>query len=111
VFGKSITAARLDHLIPAPLTTVGTKAWETQAVRSVLDNKWQVFSAGTVDEPCGYGAGRKTDDDTLTGLHVDDAGFSYRTDREPLLYLAVWVGEPATLLGGRVMWNQLEAGA
>jgi hypothetical protein len=111
VFGKQITAARLNTLVPAPLAVGGHKAWEIQSVRTVLDRKVQVYSAGTNEEPCGYSPGRKTDDDTLTGRHADDAGFSYRTDREPVLYLAVWVAGSAVLEGGRVMWNQLEAGA
>lgn len=46
----------------------------------------------------------------LTGLHADDAGFSYRTAGEPVLYLAVFVRREAVLEGGRVMWNQLETG-
>jgi hypothetical protein len=59
VFGKPITPKRLNHLIPHPLTISGTKKWDDPAVRNVLDSKWQLFSAGTHEEPCGYSPGRK----------------------------------------------------
>lgn len=132
VFGKQITAARLNGLVPAPLAAYnpasddeegeddedtppsplsGDRAWEKKAVRKVLNKKKQVYSAGTNLEPCGYSPGRKRGTVLPTGKHEDDAGFSYRTDREPILYLAVWVASAAVLEGGRVMWPQLEAGA
>lgn len=140
VFGRSITADRLNTLIPAPLTVAGTKLWETK--RSELDERWILYSAGTHDEPCGYSPGRKhfkaveaeepnpdydpdTDPDServitvitqeswgnVTGKHVDDAGFAYRSESRTVLHVAVWVRNEATLLGGRIMWPQLEAGA
>ncbi len=47
-----------------------------------------------------------------TGQWNDDAGFGYRTfDQSCVLWVAVYVRRPRTLLGGRIMWPQLEAGA
>jgi hypothetical protein len=144
VFGRPITAERLNNLIPKPLTSAGTKMWESQ--RGELDGRWILYSAGTRDEPCGYSPGRKhyestsdevenpdyapdadenttgTDDDefitvtteeswgVVTGKHVDDAGFRYASESRTRLYPAVWVGDEAKILTGRIMWPQLEAG-
>jgi Concanavalin A-like lectin/glucanases superfamily/Putative peptidoglycan binding domain len=47
----------------------------------------------------------------LTGKHEDDAGVSYHTFADPVLYVAVWVDRDTVVQGGRIMWNQLEAGS
>lgn len=108
VAGSRISPARMETLVPNPLSGDGSVWAEKEAA---LRKAGILYSAGTNDEPCGYGMGRKSDGATLTGLHVDDAGFAYRCGPDHLLDVLIWVGEEATLLGGRVMWNQLEAGA
>ena len=109
VAGRRISTARMNTLVPNPLAGDGS-IWANREAE--LRKAGILYSAGTNDEPCGYGAGSKSNGATLTGLHVDDAGFSYRCGPDHLLDVLIWVGvEGATLLGGRVMWNQLEAGA
>lgn len=110
-FGANIRPQRLAGLVGNPLTEAGTEAWEKRAVRRALESRGLLYSAGTKDEPCGYSPGRKSKSASPTGVHSDDAGFAYRCGPHPVLYLAVWVASPTRLLGGRVMWNQLEAGA
>jgi peptidoglycan hydrolase-like protein with peptidoglycan-binding domain len=48
---------------------------------------------------------------TLTGKHVDAAGFPYYSADRTTLWVAVWVGKPNKIEAGRIMWPQLEAGA
>lgn len=109
VFGKPMTAPRLDTLVPAPLGVAGDKKWRDNS--ETLDRLGALYSAGTEVEPCGYSRGKKADGANLTGFHIDDASFSYRCGPDHLLDVLVWVGQAATLRGGRIMRNQLEAGA
>lgn len=109
VFGSKVDPGWLDDHVPAPLAAGGAKRWQTH--RNALDDRWLLYSAGTPDEPCGYAPGRKGDDDPVTGRHVDDAGFRYASESRTLLYVAVWVREENTIPLGRIMRNQLEAGA
>ena len=111
VFGREVTAARLNHLLPFPLTEAGTERWEENSVAAALDALDFLYGAGTKEDPAGYSPGRKSKGASLTGLHTDKAGFAYRSGPEPVVYLAVWVAEETTLKGGRIMWNQLESGA
>lgn len=106
------TDPELDAADPAGvISTPAGPWWERKAVVGPLRDLDLLYSAGTREEPCGYSPGKKSNGGTRTGLHRTDAGFTYRTRREPVLYLAVWVWGERTLQGGRVMWNQLEAGA
>jgi hypothetical protein len=105
------TDAEADDADPASTVSPSRPWWERQGVTASLRDLDMLYSAGTREEPCGYSPGRKTNGGTKTGMHRDDAGFSYRTRRDPVLYVAVWVWGERTLSGGRIMWNQLEAGA
>lgn len=123
VFGKAVDRGFLDNMVAKPLTRYGTRQWEKKA--DVLEDAGLLFSAGTKDEPCGYWPGRKTetvinegtDEETTvvtnppTGKVVDDAGFAYRSESRTLLHVAVWVRTENTIMAGRIMWPQLEAGA
>lgn len=49
----------------------------------------------------------------VTGRHVDEAGFAYRSVDRTQVHIAVWVGAEgagAKVRAGRVLWPQLEAG-
>ena len=96
---------------PADVTSPAGPWWEKKAIKNALRDLDILYSAGTREDPCGYEDGKKAKGHPRTGVHRADAGFSYRTRREPVLYVAVWVWGERTLEGGRVMWNQLEAGA
>lgn len=96
---------------PASTVTAARPWWERKDIADELRALDILHSAGTREEPCGYSPGRKENGGTKTGLYLRDANFSYRTRSQPVLYLAVWVWGERTLTGGRVMWNQLEAGA
>lgn len=95
---------------PAPVVSPARPWWERKENVAALRDLDLLYSAGTHEEPCGYGPGRKSKGATRTGVHRSDAGFSYRTRREPVLYLAVWVWGDRTLSGGRIMWPLLEGG-
>lgn len=110
VTGAKVGVNRWNDLIGAPLTIVGTKDWERAAVDSVLQNNFICYSAGTKDEPCGYGRGRKADGDPLTGTFNDRAGFPYFSADRTQLWVAVWVGAANKIEAQRIMWPQLEAG-
>jgi hypothetical protein len=109
VFGKEPSAERLNALIGNPLTTSGERAIRRSA-KAYLDSRRLLYSAGTQDEPCGYGRDLKSDGATLTGEHIDDSGFSYVADNGCTLFLVVYVGGATTLRKGRAMWPQLEGG-
>ena len=96
---------------PSTSTPVVGPWWEKRGVAAKLRRRDMLLALGTREEPCGYSPGRKSNGGTRTGLEITDSGFSYRTGPQPVLYLAVWVWGARTLSGGRVMWNQLEAGA
>lgn len=96
---------------PAPTTTAVRPWWERKKIADALRDLELLHSAGTREEPCGYSPGSKSNGATKTGLYRRDASFTYRTQGEPVLYLAVWVWGARTLSSGRVMWNQLEPGA
>lgn len=109
VFGEKINAATLNNLIPLPLTISGTKDWERPAIVDVLEEHFINYAAGTVDEPCGYSPGKKSDGDDLTGLHKDSGGFSYFAENRTTVWVAVWVEDANVIATQRVLEPQLEA--
>jgi hypothetical protein len=117
VTARSIRAARMNHLVPAPLTEAGSERWDKQWVRNALDDRGWVYQAGKFEQRCGYWPGVETGDDgdpsgdPINGQWQDDAGFGYHTFAEPVLYVAIWPEADCRLRAGRIMWNQLEAGA
>lgn len=48
---------------------------------------------------------------TITGKHVDDAGFRYWSEDRTKIYVCVYVRNANTIPLGRIMRNQLESGA
>lgn len=135
VFGRSVSPRFLHRHVPNPLTAPSTfttmedgsevtherhdnaARWESEAVRRKLDARLLLYAAGTDEQPCGYFPGKKTGEngkrtrDHLTGRHEDDAGISYHTFAEPVLYVAIYPDRNTVIQPGRIMWNQLEAGA
>jgi hypothetical protein len=117
VTARSIRAARMNHLVPAPLTEAGSARWDKQWVRNALDDRGWVYQAGRFEQRCGYWPGVETGDDgepsgdPINGQWEDDTGFGYHTFAEPVLYVAIWPEADCRLRAGRIMWNQLEAGA
>lgn len=111
VFGRKIGKRRLTALIGNPLSEEGTKRWQRQKISRQLQERGIIYAAGTNEEPCGYSPGTKTDKNPLRGVHLDDAGFSYRTmPGSPVLWVALWVPEETKLKAGWIMKQQLEAG-
>jgi len=125
VFGDRIYPERLARLVGNPLTKKGSRRWANETIRDELDRQnILLYVAGDNDNPCGYypkqksAEGDETSDvpDTtftaaapLTGRWEDDAGFSYHTGQQPVLWVAVYPDRPTTIPRGRIMWNQLEA--
>jgi hypothetical protein len=124
VTGRELPVRRWNHLVPDPLGPVlvvdGNEtptAWEKDSVRAKLDDWFLLYAAGTHDEPCGYSPGHKTGSNggrtlsDVSGLHIDDASFGYRTFAEPVLYVAVFPADDCSVRPGRIMWQQLEEGS
>lgn len=123
VFGRTITADRLNNLVPKPLTNFGGQAWEKKS--DELKERMFLVAFGTKDEPCGYSPGRKmtrtydegTDEEITvttndpTGKFVDDGGFRYASANRTELTIAVWVEEANMIPLGRILRPQLEAAA
>ncbi|UQS95179.1 hypothetical protein Pam4_36 [Pseudanabaena phage Pam4] len=115
IFGKRIYPNRLRSLIGNPLTSEGAARWGAESVRSRLDSgSVLLYVAGDNTYPLGYFP--RVKDGTrfpLTGRWEDDAGFSYRVPSQsaPVLWVAVYADRATTIPGGRIMWNQLDAGA
>lgn len=117
MFTRPVTPERLTAWNPQPLTAAGYAKWDNAALRNKLMERGMVYIAGSDKNPCGLWPGFQTNEDnTLTGDPVtgkweDDAGFGWQTFAEPVLYVAVWALEPCRIRAGRIMQNQLEAGA
>jgi hypothetical protein len=114
VFGRRVWPRWLAQRVGNPLSELGSENWTNEGVRRRLDNRVLLYAAGDDLSPCGYFPGTKPDSGfgAVTGRWEDDAGFAYRTFQNScVLWLAVYVPTPVTLQGGRVMWNQIEAGS
>lgn len=127
VFGSKVGERQLQRIIGNPLTVEGRRNFRKETKRGLLDGEVLLYVAGDKDAPCGYFPRTKSEQPTeeeladpdaefppeapLTGRWEDDASFSYRTAREPVLYMAVWVDRACSLPAGRIMFNQLESGA
>jgi hypothetical protein len=112
IFGKPITAARLNQLVPTPLAENGDRPWRRRATRQQLAEHDYLVSFGTQDEPCGYDADLKSDGAPLTGRFVEDAGVTYDVENY-VAHFGVYVREGVTdakLLKGRIAWPVLEGG-
>jgi hypothetical protein len=107
--GNTMTVARMNDAVPAPLAENGDRPYRRRATRKVLNAHGFIEAWGTHDEPAGYGGDLKTDDAPLTGVEdVTDIPFEgidgYRLD------VFVWVAAPTTLRAGRMAWPLLEGG-
>jgi hypothetical protein len=107
--GNTMTVARMNDAVPAPLAENGDRPYRRRATRKVLNAHGFIEAWGTHDEPAGYGGDLKTDDAPLTGVEdVTDVPFEgidgYRLD------VFVWVAAPTTLRAGRMGWPLLESG-
>lgn len=112
IFGAKVSAATLNHRIGNPLTSTGKDKWSDETVRARLDqDHLLLYAAGDDGSPCGYWPKQKQGDHPLTGKFRDDAGFSYSTQRYPVLYVAIYPDRNTSIPAGRVMYPQLEAGA
>lgn len=112
VFGKKVWPKALQRLVGNPLATEGSERWADETVRNRLERDHALlYAAGDRDNPGGYSPGTKGEGAAIfTGRLIDDAGFSYYTDKYPVLYVGVWSDRDTTIPAGRIMWPQLEAG-
>lgn len=114
VSAQPFALSMLDRLLPAPL---GEGAgWEDAEVRRAWKARDVLYASGDWQQPNGYFPARKTDEEgptfaLVTGIHEDDAGFSYYAHQYPVLYMYVWVPTDCRIPAGRVMWPQREAGS
>lgn len=115
---QEVTDEKWAALIGDPLTPVGYKRWVNEDVRAQLDDRYVLlYTAGSDENPCGYFPSKKVGDDgvatgdPLTGRWEDAASWSYRTAREPVLWVSVYVKHATRLRDGRIFKNQGEAGS
>lgn len=117
VFGRKLGPGVLAKNIGNPLTKEGSKRWEKVTGEGASELKLKrlmLYVAGNDESPCGYYPGQKPEGGGgagLTGRWEDDAGFGYRTYDDYSLWVAIFPGGDCTLRGGRIMWNQAEAGS
>ena len=113
IFGDEINAKTLDNTVGNPLTDAGKGKWTDEQIRARLDDKHLLlYAAGDKDDPCGYGKKHKSESGApLNGKFEDAAGFSYYTQNLPVLWVAIYPDRNTSIPAGRIMWEQLEAGA
>lgn len=124
VFGKRIYPSRLQRLVGNPLTKRGSRRFNREDVLDQLDaQNVLLYVAGSDENPCGYypkaktAEGDESIDGTffeaapLTGRWEDEAGFSYHTFADPVLYVAIYPANDTTIPAGRIMENQQTVGA
>lgn len=123
MFGEKVTRQWLATHIgdPFDVDADGNPVWFTSGQQNKLfAQRTLLYAAGTPEEPCGYWPKRHTNDagDTtaapITGVHIDDGGFPYRTYGDDvnsgLLWVCVYALDDATVKAGRIMWQQIEEG-
>ncbi|HET7736141.1 MAG TPA: hypothetical protein VFK52_09225, partial [Nocardioidaceae bacterium] len=119
VFGEKVTSHWLRTHIGNPFTKDedGNPVWlTTDATDRLFDQRTLLYATGTEELPCGYWPRVHTNEQNettsapVTGKHLDDAGFPYRCYDSPLLWVAVYALDDATIKAGRVMWQQIEEG-
>lgn len=114
VFGRKIGPGVLGGRIGNPLTKAGSEKWtDTAVIDSLKLDRLLLYVAGDDTQPCGYYPGRKDSEgpSLLTGRWEDDASFGYRCYDDYSLWVAIYPDGNCTLRGGRIMWNQAEAGS
>jgi hypothetical protein len=119
VAGKRFKVGRLNRRIPDPLADPsGDRPWyESEALAKYLRDHKVLYGEGTFQNPCGYGASLKTADGVataapLTGIHHDLAGGDYDASFTGFaLWVYVWVDAETVVQPGRMLWQQLTAGA
>lgn len=113
VCGDRITTGKLTHLIGNPFTAAGRDNWDEHSEQLERENLL-LYVAGDGDQPGGYFPRRKFNDAgestgaPLTGVWQDDAGFGYSVGNANMLRVAVYCDRDTTILGGRIMWPQLD---
>lgn len=118
VTGRKITPKWCKARVEFPLSKAGTARFNSPAVRNSMEDKILLYSAGGFEAECGYWPHPRQDEETgetiaapLTGKWQDDAGFSYRTFSDPVLYVAIWVPSATVLPKQTLMIEQLETGS
>lgn len=110
VFGLPVTAKWLYARLGDPLAAGAQDRYA--ASEAALRHFAMLYLAGSQDDPAGYYPRAKGEPGAaLTGVWDDPASFSYFTGEQPVLYLAVFPALSSNLKRGRVMWQQIEAGA
>lgn len=71
IFGKQVSATRMDNVIGNPLTLVGTKNWASKQ-KTLTDDMWMVYAAGGVTDGvrqfCGFWP-ETVDPNAFRGVH------------------------------------------
>jgi hypothetical protein len=120
VAGKKFKINRLNARIPDPLGDPGEdRPWyESEALAKYLRDHRVLYGEGTFKQPCGYGASLKTNENgeetaaPLTGIHHDFGGGDYDASFSGFaLWVYIWVDTETVVQPGRMLWQQLTAGA
>lgn len=129
VFGSRMNAARMNNLIPNPLTPEGYERWKDPDIRQKLRDRNILYSAGVEEDPCGYFPDKKSEGASIiTGDWFDENSWSYFTappfdqaalvDDEPalndfgrpVLYVCVYANASGYVRPGRMFKPQGESG-
>lgn len=120
VFGFHVTRALLARKIGNPFNAdpdTGESKWTNSDIQDWLhDEKLLLYAAGDDKQPCGYYPRKRTNDDgditdaPITGKFFDEAGFSYRTFQNPVVYLAIYPDRNCVLPAQRVFKPQMDDG-
>lgn len=116
VFANKVTRKQLAKRVgnPFPVNEDGETAWDDDSVEDWFDDRVLLYSAGTEEQPCGYGRRRKFGPSggrtaaPLTGTFLDDATWPYITDAYslPVVYLAIYPDRDCTLRRGQLLYAQ-----
>lgn len=67
----------------------------------LTEGYWDTFGDGLIiawggkDQAAGYYPGSESEDDSLTGTHIDNASWYFHSKQSPWIWLAIWVQSPA----------------
>jgi hypothetical protein len=114
LFGKKIEAKKLNNRIGNPLSPSDKANWLDENILNDLDdNHFMLERWGDDEQPCGYWPVAKSAGGSLhsAGKFEDGAPIQYYAFDDASLWLAIYPAQDTTILAGRILRNQLEAGS
>lgn len=113
LMAQKVTPGWLRQHIGNPFDTNahGESKWTNASILKFVDNQRSLLGVwGDAAQPCGYGQRTHTNaagdvtDAPIVGWFFEDAGISYRTFDEPILYLPIYPDRDTFLDPQRILW-------